>query len=85
MEVPADPAANGYWQPNPYIDITKRILEHLRTEFESTEGWQPICEYPCPHNIIFVALPEGLLLTYASGFSSNYSNKGWHRHGKEGS
>jgi len=42
MEVPADPAANGYWQPNPYIDTTKRILENLKAEFESTEGWQPI-------------------------------------------
>ena len=51
MEVPADPAVNGYWQPNPYTDITNRILNNLKAEFDSTEGWEPIGKYPCPHNI----------------------------------
>ncbi|KAF8326876.1 uncharacterized protein EI90DRAFT_3127680 [Cantharellus anzutake] len=42
MEVPNDPADNGYFQPNPYTDITERILENLKAEFDSTEGWQLI-------------------------------------------
>jgi len=42
MEVPADPAANGYWQPNPYTDTTNRLLNDLKAEFDSTEGWEPI-------------------------------------------